>query len=424
VATVLVSCEGYESIKLPLPPGFQPGAAPLVVEMSRGAEVLVRVRDVHGEPAAASIVRLWRDPGTPSAWGAMQSADAQGVALFRDVPTGRIEVSAVRVDGLGANNPGNAPALLSTPIAVQSGERSEVTVTVSSLSKLSGNLWLGRDALSGATISFNPGRRAFDDVGSAMDSFASAPSVRSDERGYFGPVELAPGEYVLLIVHEAFGVRTRRSVVVEQRDTELIIDVDDTAISGVVVDASGDPISGASVELYASDRNWREDLRPEIGEFLIPASDRRRPVSTAVSDGLGNYRLHAVPPGVPLQLLFRLGQRADARPSIHVPLGRTLQNINGRIPDAGSLRVKLSAPLPETGLHYGVRIVGLEQPPGLGLLGAHIAPRGEALFDALPSGPWRVMLFTLDSADVIVERRSPANVQVRSGKETEFSVGW
>jgi hypothetical protein len=60
----------------------------------------------------------------------------------------------------------------------------------------------------------------------------------------------------------------------------------------------------------------------------------------------------------------------------------------------------------------------------LGLLGAHIAPRGEALFDALPSGPWRVMLFTLDYADVIVERRSPANVQVRSGKETEFSVGW
>ena len=71
-----------------------------------------------------------------------------------------------------------------------------------------------------------------------------------------------------------------------------------------------------------------------------------------------------------------------------------------------------------------MRIVGYEQPEGLALLGADFSEQDRAHFDELPSGRWVVMVFALNDAEQVVERRKPQTVQVKPGQVTEFSVGW
>jgi hypothetical protein len=131
-----------------------------------------------------------------------------------------------------------------------------------------------------------------------------------------------------------------------------------------------------------------------------------------------------VPPGVRLELCFSSGRRTAARPRVNTPQGRTLEHVDAVLPDAGALEVRLAAPLAPTGLHYGVRVVGLDQPEGFALAGASFSEEGRASFDDLPPGRWVVMVCSLDDGDAIVERREPQVVLVKSAEVTEFSVGW
>jgi len=424
-ASLSVSCAGWEPRELPLPAEATPGAPAFVVELNRGARVQVSVRDPSDSIAPGSVVRLSQESGPDSpGYSRTLLADSRGLVLFTEVPRGPCRLTAHRVDGLanhasGAGDQGSVRQLL-----IEGGESLELTITVADLSRLTGELWLGRDPLGGATISVESGRRGFEDLGSDMQKFSSSPSVRSDERGGFGPIQLGAGEYSLLIEHEAFGLTTRRVIHVERVATHLILDLDDTSITGRVLDSKGEPIAGASVRLYSDRRSWKEDLRPSVGDFLIPAVDPRIPASETSTDADGQYLLRAVPPGTSLQLVFSLGKRTASRPRIQVAEGRTLERLDARLPDAGSLRIVLSAPLPEPGQHYGVRIVGLEQPPGLGLEARHFDEQSQAVFEELAPGPWWVMVFALDEADRIVEARQRQSVQVKAAKETEFSAGW
>ena len=423
-ANLLVSGAGWESRELPLPPEARPGAPAFVVELNRGAQLSVAVTDYSGSSAPGSVVRLSMGD-TPMMLGYVNSqiADSRGIVRFSDVPRGVFKLSAQRIDGIGNTASGALGGSLLT-VVVEGGESLELSIQVATLADLTGDLWLGRDPLCGATISIEAGRRGFEDLGSSMDKFSSAPQVRSDERGGFGPIALGAGEYSLLIEHEALGLCTRRVIRMEQRATNVILDLDDTAITGLVTDSSGKPVAGASVRLYSERRNWREELQPRLGDFLMPVADPRVPVSETSTESDGNYRLRAVPPSTSLQMVFALGERAVARARINVAEGRTLEGVNARLPDAGSLRIVLSAPQPPPGQHHGVRIVGLEQPPGLGVEARSFDEQGQALFDGLPPGAWLVMVFALDDSDMILDQRQAQRVQVKAGVETEFSVGW
>ncbi|HUR27093.1 MAG TPA: carboxypeptidase regulatory-like domain-containing protein, partial [Planctomycetota bacterium] len=423
-STLTVECAGYSPARVAAPSVVQDGALPVEVALVAAARVVATVRDARGTSVGAAVVALERPGSLANAvFRRTLRTDARGVAVFEDVPEGVLTVFVAARPGFLAEEASASPKTTRS-VTAQSGQEIAVELEVDALSSLSGTLWMGREPLSGATLSFSADRSAFRDLGTDMRRFVTAEQIFTDARGEFSGVELAPGDHALLIEQADFGVRTRRTVHVERTPTDVIIDVDDTEITGHVYDARGRPLRDASVRIYADRAGPRKDIRPLLGESLLPAADGRRIVAEATSDVDGAYRLRSVPPGVPLELFFSLGRRAASYRRVNVPQAVGLKDIDAVLPDGGSLEIVLAAPLPPPGLQYGVRIASLKQPEGLAVDGALFGRDGRARFDDLPPGEWAVMVLELDSALQVVDRRKPQTVLVQADTTTEFSVGW
>jgi hypothetical protein len=426
---LVVSRSGYGPARFLMPMNTAPGRPAFEALLQREARVRVFVRDTGGVPAPAVELVLERQhmPDRMS-WRRTARTDALGLAVFTEVPVGvfdlfpaaRLGVGIRSGEGLGRDN--------RRVVELSAGADFLAELEVPALSRLRGTIWIGREPLVNARLTLGPPRADFAGLGTDQQRFEAARSLRSDSGGRFGPLELSEGNYALLIEQAELGVRTLRSLRVERGENDVILDVDDTAITGHVGDARGAPLAGVLVRAYVDRPGPREDIRPTEGEFLVPFEEYRTPVAASVTDAQGNYRLRCVPPGRRLELSFSLGRRSIARPRIHVPLGRTLENVNAALPDPGALELVLHAPLPAPGLHHGVRIVGLDQPEGFSLFGASFAESGpgagRAVFDELVPGRWVVLVAAVDASLVIVEQREPQVVEVLPGKTTEFSVGW
>ncbi len=424
-ATLSIACAGYAPLQLSAPGQVRFGAPPLDVALVRAARVSVLVLDSRGAGAGAVSVSMQRQAMPDGmTWRRTELSDGSGVALFRDMPAGVFEVAAQSRGGVPTQSANNSAISSSATVIVNSGDQLTVKLEIEACSTLSGTLWLGRDPLSNAQISIESGPRGFRDLGTSMTAFGTAPRFSADAEGAFSNVELLPGDYSLLIEQAGFRVRTLRVVRVERTPTDVIIDVDDTAIIGRVSDPRGRAVAGATVQLFADRPGRRQDIRPLEGDFLVPFEDYRRPIAEALTDALGAYRLRCVPPGVPLEMFFVSGKRSASIPRINVPQGRTLERIDANLPDVGSLDIVLSAPLAPVGLHHGVRIVGVDQPEGLALFGADFDENKRARFDDIPPGQWVVMVFSLNEDQRIAERRKPQTLRVKPGEVTEFSIGW
>ncbi len=424
-STLSITCPGYAAAQLAAPGSVRDGAQPVEVSLVLAARITASVRDSRGASVPAAEVLLRRENFRDRrSWSRTQRTDAQGVAVFSDIPEGIFSIvvkSRSEFSGAGDVITDESSA---SKVSVRSGDDVAVELKVTAFSALSGSLWRGREPLAGATLSFSSERLAFCDLGTDMEHFASVPRVRTDARGEFAGVQLAPGDWSLLIDQPANNVRTRRVVRVEKIATNVIIDVDDTQVTGNVSDPKGAPVEGARVQLFADRPGRRTDIRPSIGDFLVPQDDTRRAIVETTTDASGDYRLESVPPGVPLEMFFSRGRRAASILRLNVPQGRTLGDIDARLPEGGGVEIILVAPIAGNALHYGVRIVALKQPEGLELEGADFDGNNRAHFDDLPPGDWAVLVFVLDIAEQVVDRRKPQTILVKSGQVTEFTVGW
>jgi hypothetical protein len=424
-SSLTVSCPGHAPTRVAAPIDVRAGAMTIEVFLERSPRISVSVRDARGKQVPAALVLLRRDAGRDElSWSRVQRTDTRGRTVFEDMPEGPCTIAVQSSPGFLGEELSAPPTSATRSLVARAGLEQQVDLEVGALSTLSGSLWRGREPLAAATISFARERMAFRDLGTDMQRFARAPSVRSNAQGEFSGVELAPGDYVLLLEQADQGVRTRRTVRVENVATNVIIDIDDTQISGRVVDQRGEALAGARVRLYADRPGPRLDIRPSLGEFLLPTDDGRRSIAEATSDANGEYRLHCVPPGVPLEIYFFSGHRAFSFPRLNVPQAVGLGGINAHLGDEGALEIVLNAPLPPQGLHYGVRVCGLNLPEGLALEAALFGDSGRARFESLAPGEWAVQLFELDLTERIADRRKVQTVRVKSGQTTEFTVGW
>lgn len=423
-ARLLVSAEGFAPASLVAPPVADGERPAVVVRLEPGARVTVSVVREGGQPCTDAAVWLLRHEMPDGAsWAQGRSVDAQGRARFEDVPAGVFSASAERTTLLSKPNAlspwRQAP---SRSVVVAAGEDVSIELRAEDLSGLYGAVWIGREPLADATLSLAAGRMGFHELGTDLEQFSRAPRVRTGLDGRFDLGPLPAGEYTLLIEHAGRGVRTRRLVRVEPTPREITIDIDDTAIIGRVVDSTGRAVEGATLRLFVDRPGRREDLRPGFGEAIVPESGYGAAICEAVSGTGGAFRIRAVPPDVPLQLMASVGGRAVMRPRLRTAQGATTDVQALAIPDAGALRLVLRAPTSEPGTHYGARVVALRLPEGLGLRGGRFDEAGTLELGDLAAGSYRLIIAVLDSADRIVALRDPETVEVAPGVETELFV--
>ena len=424
-STLSVTCPGHARAMVAAPVDVHAGSPLFEVALPASARVTANVHDTRGASLEAALVMLSREasPGR-AAWNQSVATDVSGAALFTDMPEGIFTIAAWPRPGFTREGNAEPTAFSSRTLQVRGAEEIVVELEVAPLSSLAGSLWRGREPLAAATISFFSGPYGFDDIGTDLQQFTCRPRLRTDMQGEFSGVELAPGEYTVLIEQAEHDVRTRRVVRVEKMATSVIIDVDDTQVSGSVLDSAGRPVAQARVRLFTAEAGGRTKRRSAPPEFMWPQDADRRSITETTTDGYGEYRLGSVPPGVPLQIVFARGPHAASSENVRATQGSTLEHVDARLPDEGALDIVLSAPAAAEGLHYGVRIAALDQPEGLAIDGAAFGENGRAHFDGLPPGRWMVMVLSLDSAEQVVDRRKTQLVNVLSNQATEFSVGW
>lgn len=424
-ATVSVWRSGFAPRQVAAPGEVRHGAPALEVALVPESRVTIHVRDSRGASVSSVVVSLRRHVMPDRmAFAESKTTDSEGVVVFEAVPSGVFDVAAQsRAGFLTENFAGGEPSASQTLLVGDSAEvRAELELP--SWSSLAGTLWAGRQSLQGARISFEFGERGFRDLGTDPSIIRLPPGLTTDAQGNFGPVELPSGTYTLLIEHSESRVRTRRVVEVEGRTTELILDVNDTQIAGRVSNPDETPAADATVLVFVDRRAPRTDKESEGPEFLVPEADPGVLIAHATTNYLGDYLLPSVPPGVDLELQFIAEGRRVSKSKVMVPLGVGLQTVDAVLSDAGSLEVVLSAPTPELGVHYGVRLVSLEKSAVAMQLAADFEADQRARFNDLAPGRWAVMVFSLDESGLVLERRKPQVIRVKSERMTEFSVGW
>jgi hypothetical protein len=107
----------------------------------------------------------------------------------------------------------------------------------------------------------------------------SGAAAYTDAKGEFHFAELEPGTYTLSVMRDGY-VAGRKdppimvTIVPEKTQADLAVKlVRTSAVSGRVVDADGDPVAGASVELLATKRDAASastNDRGEYGAFGVP----------------------------------------------------------------------------------------------------------------------------------------------------------
>ena len=161
-----------------------------------------------------------------------------------------------------------------------------------------------------------------DDPMASMSGFADAPSARTDATGAFRFEDVLPGEYTLLVDHDTRAMPHREPVTVDPGHRQLDLDLDVTIVSGVVRDASGDPVAGARVKLErvrgeGAPRQRRMVFVAAItttggggGVSVHASGEAVEPVET---DAEGRYELRGVPSGVKLCVAAEADERSPAK---------------------------------------------------------------------------------------------------------------
>ena len=164
-----------------------------------------------------------------------------------------------------------------------------------------------------------------------------ALSARSDAGGRFRFDDLAPGDYRLELFHPARPLPEARTLVLAPGSSDLVFDLAEASLSGVVRDRTGRALGGAEVRVLPEDPA-QERVAPEppgpatrgvvcdpAGRFAIPGLEPGRRVRLEVSaTGCATRRIGPLQPGTTSEIEVALEPEAelalelvsDARPFV------------------------------------------------------------------------------------------------------------
>lgn len=404
-----VTASGRAPVRVELPPGAKGEQR---VAMVVGGTVAVAVVDGDGKPVAGVEVELRGGEG--GAGGTTdKTTDADGRVRFENLaiasyrvriaPQGPRLPAQFRVEGMPQLPLGGGDAGWTDVVVAADRETVEVTLTKAATATLTGIVRENGLPLADARVAFvaGPARgdaaeagaegAAMEMVEGVFEQFApgggGGRSARTDQGGAFTLKELPEGTHRLRVTHRGRAMPFEVPIVLRLGEQDTVVELDMTAIRGVVLDAQGQPVAGARVSV----RQARGDGMPDVGaavEGMMPGMNFGGSASQqARSDDSGQYELRGVAPGVPLQVRATARGHAPAATEVTVQQGEVRNGVEVRLLAGGKIAVTVEGQAQPFAMVMAMRVVD-GKPTGTPAM--QMLRRGKATLADLEPGTYEV----------------------------------
>lgn len=249
-------------------------------------------------------------------------------------------------------------------------------------------------------------------------------TARTDGKGTFRFDEVDAGKYTLTITHSSRAMPDRREVRVDERGSELELDLPVTVVEGRVLDPAGEPLVGIRVQAERSDGGGGPRTRMMMvldsggdGPTIMTGGDGEP--ATATTDEEGRYRLRGVQPDVDLVVTARGGEFQPTRSEVlRVPAGALEEGVDIVMQEAGRLRVTVRAAdgSPASMALVNARHEGESETPVEPRF--EVAREGLAEFSGLRPGVWSVRATPMGEA----QGGEATTVEVVAGETVELTL--
>jgi protocatechuate 3,4-dioxygenase beta subunit len=351
-----------------------PATDELVIQLSAGGTVVVRVLLEDGSPDPGKMVILQRNVPYEQK---IAMADPRGEARFEKVPPGGWMV--MRMDAQAMQKKGFSAADMEMRIAeVSDGEETVVEIRPSRGASIRGRVTRGGRPVSGAMV-FLTGQ------GEAQEAISGMKFGTTAEDGTYSLDRVPPGEHTIAVSRpNNFVPVFSEKVVVGDRDVTKNLAMPPGGAAGTVTDERGSPLGGVQVLAVPSDR---ADFRSGSMNDAMHAFGG---MTTSASDG--SFRFEGLAPGGYVLRVWREGMAPAYSDPFSMPeLGDGPHDLSVRVPAGTDQKVEVRGP---DGSPLEGAWVYVTDPAGrllsIGMnQGVRTDPAGVAVLRLAP-GPYRV----------------------------------
>ncbi|MEM8710013.1 MAG: sigma-70 family RNA polymerase sigma factor [Planctomycetota bacterium] len=289
----------------------------LEVRMPGGGRLVTRVLEFDGAPVVGATVT--------SDSGESRTTDADGRVVFERLAAGAREIVASRrpmakqMVVIGSTAPPATGTRQS--VRVRAGETAELTLRLDAVSDVAGVVTEQGEPLAGATVRLERER-----AGSAqvlmLGGGSSVDQVRTLSDGSFELSDVDPGGYSIVITHPDRAMADRFSMTVTPGSTRASFDLPLAIVQGIVMDDTGEPISGARVSVRASgsgrdaSQSTMVTTQTVNADGTVASQTSSRGATVVRTDRGGRFELRGVQSGADLEISVRGRRGLSGRKAI------------------------------------------------------------------------------------------------------------
>ncbi len=405
------------------------GTTTFEVSLVRGGEVEVQVLDGSNRPVPGAVVR---HRGPDGEYVDSKTTNKKGQARFRRVLPGPHSFMAKHdsnnIRGMfgnvnfGSSGDDDEEEEDWMTIGVVDGETSRLKLTAPGFCTLEGVVTSNGAPLIGATLSLTEEEdadEALERIGGRVGRMLASGGLTdvSNDRGRYQISSIPAGEYSLVIRHEDRAMPSVLKVKLHEGENRFDATLALTSLEGRVVDANGDPVMGAKLDVLKGETsveqmNATARLDGPMSEFF---GDNSESGPTTGSDG--SFTIHGVQPDTPIFVVARKdGYSTGRSQSVTVKEGELETGLDIELLSSGSILVRVSSEARPFSMIQGVFQGETKEGESVGTKLGFVR-NGKAVLKDLRAGPWKVR-FSDDDDD---ENAQIVNVEAGQQSITELA---